>query len=216
MVLADGQRLDSRAILVATGARYRALPIDKWQNFEGAWIYYAATDLEARTCAAEPVTVIGGANSAGQAALFLAGHGCAVTVAVRGPDIAAEMSSYLVERLYADPRITVACTTEVTALSGASSLDSLTLTDRISGTSTDQACTGLFCFIGAEPATTWLDGLIVDARGFIPTDVQLGNIALDPVWHALGRSPLPFESSVPCVLAAGDVRVGSMKRVPPR
>ena len=213
VVLADWQRLDSRAVLVATGARYRGLSIDQWQKFEGAGIYYAATDLEARACAAAPVTVVGGANSAGQAALFLAGHGCTVTVAVRGPDIAAQMSSYLVDRLYADPRITVACATEVTALSGKSSLDTLTLTDRTSGTSIDQVCSGLFCFIGAEPATAWLDGVTVDAGGFIPTDVQLGNTALDPTWHALGRLPLPCESSVPCVFAAGDVRVGSMKRV---
>ena len=101
--------IDCRAVVIATGARYRALPLERWPDFEGAGIYYAATELEARGCAGSPVAVVGGANSAGQAALYLAGRGSEVSLVVRGPDIAAEMSAYLVDRLLVHPRVTVRC-----------------------------------------------------------------------------------------------------------
>jgi thioredoxin reductase (NADPH) len=213
LVLGDGTGIDTRVVLIATGARYRALPLPQWTQFEGAGIYYAATNLEAQTCAAEPVTVIGGANSAGQAALYLASRGCAVTLAVRGEDVAAEMSSYLVDRLVADPQVTVRTSTEVTALAGGTALETVTLTDRSSQSSMEQACRGLFCFIGADPATAWLREVALDGDGFIRTDTQLDTHALGPGWAVLGRAPLPFEASVPGVFAAGDVRAGSMKRV---
>ena len=105
--LQGGEVIDSKAVVIATGARYRALPLERWPDFEGAGIYYAATELEARGCTGSPVTVVGGANSAGQAALYLAGRGSEVSLVVRGPDIAAEMSAYLVDRLLAHPRVTV-------------------------------------------------------------------------------------------------------------
>ena len=151
--LQGGEVIDSKAVVIATGARYRALPLERWPDFEGAGIYYAATELEARGCTGSPVTVVGGANSAGQAALYLAGRGSEVSLVVRGPDIAAEMSAYLVDRLLAHPRVTVRCRSEVTRLDGGDFLEEVSITDRTADTTQAQPCSGLFCFIGAEPAT---------------------------------------------------------------
>ena len=205
--------IDSKAVIIATGARYRALPLERWPDFEGAGIYYAATELEARGCTGSPVAVVGGANSAGQAALYLAGRGSEVSLIVRGADIAAEMSSYLVDRLLAHPRVTVRCRSEITRLDGGDFLEEVSVTDRTSGTALPQPCSGLFCFIGAEPATDWLTGIVTEGDGFIRTDMQLAEADLGPAWAGLGRRPLPFETSVPGVFAVGDVRSGSMKRV---
>ncbi|WP_250008906.1 cyclic nucleotide-binding domain-containing thioredoxin-disulfide reductase [Actinoplanes sp. M2I2] len=206
LTLVDGTEIVTRAVLIATGAAYRNLPLDRWSDFVGSGIYYAATDLEARAVAGLPVTVVGGANSAGQAAIYLAQQAGQVTLAVRGPDLAKDMSSYLVERIRADPRITVRTSTRVTALAGTHRLEEVTLTagadDHPCG------CFGLFCFIGAAPATGWLTGVALDDKGFVPTDGQLGDR-----WTGVGRGPLPFETSVPGVFAAGDVRWSSMKRV---
>jgi thioredoxin reductase (NADPH) len=212
-VLTDGTRISSKAVIIATGARYRTLALEGWETFEAAGIYYAATELEARGCARQPVTVIGGANSGGQAALFLASSGSKVTLALRGSDLGAKMSRYLVDRILADPRIEVRAETEITRLEGEHGLEQITLTHRPTRTEDTRPCRGLFCFIGAEPATGWLTRIAVDRNGFIRTDVQLTPDDLDGTWTALGRSPLPFETSVPAVFAAGDVRHGSMKRV---
>ena len=211
--LQGGEVIDSKAVVIATGARYRALPLERWPDFEGAGIYYAATELEARGCAGSPVTVVGGANSAGQAALYLAGRGCEVSLVVRGPDIAAEMSAYLVDRLRTHPRVTVRCRSEVTRLDGDDFLEEVSITDRTADSTQAQPCSGLFCFIGAEPATSWLTGIATGDDGFIRTDVQLNDGDLGPIWAGLGRRPLPFETSIPGVFAVGDVHSGSMKRV---
>ena len=211
--LPAGEFIDSKAVIIATGAHYRALPLERWPDFEGAGIYYAATELEARGCVGSPVTVVGGANSAGQAALYMAGRGSEVSLVVRGPDIAAEMSAYLVDRLLVHPRVTVHRRSEVTRLDGGDFLEEINVTDRATGTTRTQPCAGLFCFIGAEPATSWLPGIATEEYGFIRTDVQLNGADLGPVWGDLGRTPLPFETSVPGVFAVGDVRSGSMKRV---
>jgi len=211
--LQGGEVIDSKAIVIATGARYRALPLERWPDFEGAGIYYAATELEARGCTGSPVTVIGGANSAGQAALYLAGRGSDVSLVVRGPDITAEMSAYLVDRLQAHPRVTVRCRSEVTRLDGGDFLEEVSITDRTADSTQAQPCSGLFCFIGAEPATNWLTGIATGDDGFIRTDVQLNGDDLGPAWAKLGRRPLPFETNIPGVFAVGDVHSGSMKRV---
>ena len=211
--LQGGEAIDSKAVVIATGARYRTLPLERWPDFEGAGIYYAATELEARGCTGSPVTVIGGANSAGQAALYLAGRGCEVSLVVRGPDIAAEMSAYLVDRLRAHPRVTVRCRSEVTRLDGGDFLEEVSITNRTADSTQAQPCSGLFCFIGAEPATSWLTGIATGDDGFIRTDVQLNDGDLGPIWAGLGRRPLPFETSIPGVFAVGDVHSGSMKRV---
>jgi thioredoxin reductase (NADPH) len=213
VMLSDGTTIESRSVLIATGVHYNTLPLERWIDFEGSGIYYAATELEARACRTEPVTVIGGANSAGQAALYLASRGCQVTLAVRGSDVAAAMSSYLLGRLRADPRVTIRVDTEVTGLSGGSSLQRITLTNNSTGDISEQLCAGLFCFIGAKPATEWLHDLALDKAGFIRTDAQLDPEELGATWSALGRTPLPFETSMPTVFAAGDVRLTSVKRV---
>jgi len=215
ITLDDGTIVHARAVIIASGARYRSLPLPEWSRFEGAGIYYAATELEARSCATSPVVVIGGANSSGQAALFLASKGAQVTIAVRRDGLEATMSAYLVDRLKAHRNVTIRTSTEVTALHGDESLSQVTLTDHATGESAEQACRGLFCFIGADPATAWLDGSVVtDHDGFLLSDTALGaGDALPEAYRLLGRDPLPFETSVPAVFAAGDVRRGSMKRV---
>jgi thioredoxin reductase (NADPH) len=211
-VLADGTAIPTRALIIASGARYRSLPLERWDEFAGAGIFYAATELEARSCADGPVTVVGGGNGAGQAALFLASCGCDVTIAIRRPEIESGMSQYLVDRLLANPKITVRGGTEVERLDGEQVLESISLAGP-AGELHEQACRGLFCFIGAEPATGWLTGVALDEHGFVRTDVQLTSDELGETWSALGRAPLPFETNVPGVFAVGDVRHGSMKRV---
>ena len=211
--LQGGEVIDSKAVVIATGARYRALPLERWPDFEGAGIYYAATELEARGCMGSPVTVVGGANSAGQAALYLAGRGSEVSLVVRGPDIAAEMSAYLVDRLLVHPRVTVRCRSEITRLDGSDFLEEVSITDRAADSTQAQPCSALFCFIGAEPAASWLTGIATGDDGFIRTDVQLNDDDLGPAWATLGRRPLPFETNIPAVFAVGDVHSGSMKRV---
>jgi thioredoxin reductase (NADPH) len=175
-------------------------------------VYYAATEMEARLCATSPVVMAGGGNSAGQAALFLAEAGSAVTVVIRGPDLDRSMSRYLVDRIEADARIEVRTNTQIVDLNGDQTLASL----RITGADGDATvpCAALFSFIGAEPASEWLSGCaVLDRRGFVLTDRSLGPEHLDRRWEELGRLPLPFETSHPGLFAVGDVRAGSMKRV---
>jgi thioredoxin reductase (NADPH) len=212
LTLSDGTEVPTHSVVVATGASYRTLPLDNWARYEGAGIYFAATELEARACTPDPVAVVGGANSAGQAAIFLADRGSTVDLVVRGADLGAAMSAYLVDRVIAHPRIRVCTETQVTALHGEPGLDAVTLTEA-SGVSDQRSCKGLFCFIGAQPATQWLDGVILDDDGFVLTDTQLRDADLGEAWTLLGRRPLPFETSIPAVFAVGDVRSGSMKRV---
>jgi thioredoxin reductase (NADPH) len=206
--LADGARVHARSVILATGASYRALPMDRWADFEGAGIYYAATPLEAKQVARSTVVVVGGANSAGQAALYLSSHGCRVHLVVRGADIEAGMSTYLVDRLRDDPSIDVHVSTQVTSIDGTVSLERVILSN---GAELD--CRGMFCFIGAEPATEWLPNLARDEHGFVLTGTDVPLAEATTVLAQLGRDPLPFETSLPFVFASGDVRRGSMKRV---
>jgi thioredoxin reductase (NADPH) len=211
--LTDGTDVPTRAVVIATGARYRRLPLNRWHDFEGAGIFFSATEIEAQGCHGEPVVVIGGANSAGQAALFLATHASGVALVVRGDSLSAEMSEYLVDRLQEHPGITIHLGTEVTGLRGEDGLIGVELTRHVDGAVIPAPCTGLFCFIGATPATAWLDGVELDDDGFVLTDTELDDDRLSPVYATLGRRPLPFETSVPRVFAVGDVRRASMKRV---
>ena len=209
IVLRDGSEVPTRAVIVASGARYQRLAVEGLERFEGAGVYYAATDLEARICDGTPVLVIGGGNSAGQAAIYLAQNNSRVTIAIRRRDLTQSMSHYLIERIEADPKIDLVTGVEVRALAGRDHLEGATLTDRASGHQQEIACTGLFCFIGARPATGWLPGsVLLDSDGFILTDRQLPG----PVGIETARA-LPFETSTLGVFAAGDVRHGSMKRV---
>jgi thioredoxin reductase (NADPH) len=206
--LTDGARVHARSVIIATGASYRALALDRWAEFEGAGIYYAATPLELKQVQDSPVTVVGGANSAGQAALYLAAHSCRVHLVVRGPTLDATMSAYLVDRLRDDPRVEIHLRTEVVALSGDDVLETVQLS-----TGESVECRGLFCFIGAEPSTAWLSEIATDAHGFVKTGTDLTSSGSPDAFLRLGRAPLPFETSIPSVFAAGDVRSGSMKRV---
>jgi thioredoxin reductase (NADPH) len=209
VTLSDGSEIPARAVIVASGARYRRLAVKDLSRFEGAGVYYAATDLEARVCDGTPVLVIGGGNSAGQAAIYLGQHNCKVTIAIRRGDLAQTMSQYLIERIDADPKIDLLTRVEVQALAGLDHLEQATLRHTETDDLETIPCTGLFCFIGALPATGWLrDGVLLDRDGFILTDRQL------PEAVTAGTSgPLPFETSIPGIFAAGDVRHGSMKRV---
>jgi thioredoxin reductase (NADPH) len=206
VVLRDGSEIPTRAVIVASGARYQRLPVEDLERFEGAGVYYAATDLEARVCDGSPVLVIGGGNSAGQAAIYLGQSNCSVTIAIRRDDLTQSMSHYLIERIEADPKIELLTGVEVQGLVGHEHLEQATLTHLATGRQQRIPCMGLFCFIGARPVTGWLgDSVMLDEDGFILTDRQL------PQGGAAG--PLPFETSAPGVFAAGDVRHGSMKRV---
>jgi thioredoxin reductase (NADPH) len=211
--LEDGSEVPARAVLIATGARYRKLPLPRWEEFEGAGIYYAATDLEARQCTNQPVVVLGGGNSAGQAALFLATKAESVTIVIRSESIHDNMSRYLVDRVMADPRIEVHTSAVITSVDGGTRLEQVTV-DFANGTRAELKSAALFCFIGAEPATGWLqdDDVLHDENGFVLTDRDVPS-GPGSIWDALGRAPLPLETNVPGVFAAGDVRHGSVKRV---
>jgi thioredoxin reductase (NADPH) len=209
ITLTDGSEIPTRAVIVASGARYRRLDVDQLERFEGAGVYYAATDLEARVCNGTSVLVIGGGNSAGQAALYLAQNNCGVTIAIRREDLRATMSQYLIERIELDPKISLKTGVEVRELAGEERLEQVVLEARATGERETVACSGLFCFIGATPATEWLgDGVALDEHGFVLTDRQLASSGV-----ASELEPLPYETSVPGVFAAGDVRHDSMKRV---
>ena len=210
--LSDGTDVAGRAVIVASGARYRRLDATRLADFEGNGVYYAATEMEARLCAGSPVVVAGGGNSAGQAALFLAAAGSPVTVVIRSHDLHASMSRYLIDRIETDAHIDVRTSTSITGLDGDRTLTSVRVTT--AGGEVVLPCVALFSFIGADPAAGWLSGCAaLDARGFVLTDRSLGEEHLDGRWEALGRPPLPFETSYPGLFAVGDVRAGSTKRV---
>lgn len=196
--LDDGCAINGRAVVLATGVQYRRLGLDRLEEFEGAGIYYAATEFEARFCADDHVVIIGGGNSAGQAAMFLSRSAARVTVAVRGEGLSATMSTYLSQRLLEDPRITLRTHTQVTALHGTSILTAVTLTDTQTGDQETVDTGALFIMVGAAPNTSWLDGRVkTDEKGFVLT----------------GHDGDAYATSLPGVWAVGDVRSGSVKRV---
>jgi thioredoxin reductase (NADPH) len=213
VVLGDGSEIPARSIIIATGARYRRLEVDGLERFEGAGVYYAATELEARVCRGYNTIVVGGGNSAGQAAIFMAQQGSPVSLVVRRRDLTETMSQYLVVRIEADDRIEVLHHTEVRELAGGEHLEAVTLEDNQTGVRRTVPCQGLFCLIGAIPATGWLSGCVaLDRAGFVITDRSLPDSIANGSTYG-GRDPLPFETSVPGVFAVGDVRSGSVKRV---
>jgi thioredoxin reductase (NADPH) len=204
VALEDGRGIRARSIVVATGARYRKLDLEHYARFEGQGIYYAATGMEAQLCEHQEVALVGGGNSAGQAAMFLSRTAAHVHILVRGDGLAATMSDYLVQRITTSPRITVHPQTEVTALAGDTFLRAVTWRDRRTGASETRAIGSLFVMIGAAPNTEWLGGCLpLDAHGFIRTGQDDAGAALAS----------PFATTTPGVYAVGDVRAGSVKRV---
>src|SRR5262245_19008636 len=206
--LADGRRVRARAVVVATGARYRRPEIPNRAEFEGRGVSYWASPVEARLCENEDVALLGGGNSAGQAAVFLASHARRVHMLVRGPGLSSSMSRYLVDRIAASPNIVVLCDTEVVELLGASDqgLRGLRWRNRRTGAQEQHAIAHLFLFTGADPAASWLAGcgIPLDEKGFILTGADA---------RSTGRAPLPLETGVPGIFAVGDVRCGAVKRV---
>src|ERR1700722_17012619 len=202
-----GERVQARTIVVASGARYRHPAIPDIARFEGRGIWYWASQIEARLCAGEEVVLVGGGNSAGQGAVFLAAHASKVRMMVRGTGLAESMSRYLIDRIAAAPNIELMTETELVNLSGAAagSLEGVRWRDRRTGRETEAAIRNVFLFVGADPATEWLQGCVaLDKAGFVTTGVQAAN---GP------PAPSTLQSSVPGVFAVGDVRSGSVKRV---
>ncbi len=198
----NGQRVRARAVVVATGVQYRRPPLNRLADFEGAGVYYAATEMEARYCKGTEAVIVGGGNSAGQAAMFLSRSASCVRVLVRGASLAASMSSYLSNRLAADPRITIEYGAEVSALHGAEYLEALTVRDVKTGATRRLDTRALFIMVGAAPNTEWLSGLVkLDDKGFVITG------------YGEGSAFSPFATSLPGIFAVGDVRAGSVKRV---
>jgi thioredoxin reductase (NADPH) len=212
--VASGSVLHGRTVITATGARYRKLPVDNLAEFEGLGVYYAATAMEAQLCGGEDAIVVGGANSAGQAAVFLARAARHVHLLVRSDGLAETMSRYLVRRIEEEPAITLHARTEIEACAGSGHLEQVRWRDRRSGDVETHAIRHVFVMTGADPATGWLAGCVaLDAKGFIKTgpDLSAGDLA-DARWP-LARPPYLLETSMPGVFAIGDVRSGSAKRV---
>lgn len=206
--LETGDFICAKTIVVASGARYRKLDIDGMQRFDGQNVHYAATAIEAQLCAETEVVVIGGGNSAGQAAVFLAQHADHVHMLVRGPELASSMSDYLVGRIDASPKITLYTNAELCEVEGDAFLSRAGWKDRATGEATRRDVAHIFVMIGASPNTDWLDGcLALDDNGFVLT----GEAAL--ACAECARHPYVFESSIRGVFAVGDVRAGSVKRV---
>ena len=197
----NGRELCARSIVVATGVQYRKLPIPRLEEFEGVGVYYAATEMEARFCRNSEAIVVGGGNSAGQAAMFLSRTAAHVHLLVRSGSLAASMSDYLSSRLGADPRITIHYQSEISELHGDDRLTAVTVKRRADGTQHRYESRSVFIMAGAAPNTDWLSGhAALDDKGFVLTGTENG-----------GRSP--FETSTHGIFAVGDVRSGSVKRV---
>jgi thioredoxin reductase (NADPH) len=211
----NGPHVPARTIIIATGAEYRKLTIDNLSQFDGAGIYYGATKFESQLCIGQEVVVVGGGNSAGQAALSLAEAGVRrVNLIVRSEGLAETMSRYLIRRIELHPAITFRPHTELTTLDGSNHLERVTWRDNLSGSTETHDIRHVFVMAGALPNTHWLDGcLALDAKGFIKTGPDLSDDDLASAKWPLTRAPHLLETSLPGVFAVGDVRAGSLKRV---
>ncbi|MGO9117498.1 MAG: FAD-dependent oxidoreductase [Desulfomonilaceae bacterium] len=212
--LENGARIPTHSTVIATGAEYRKPPLEHLSRFEGAGVYYGATFVEAQLCDGEEVIVVGGGNSAGQAAVFLGQKAKRVHMLVRSAGLADTMSRYLIRRIEETPTIVLRRHTEIVALEGSDHLESVRWRNNETGQIEEHNISHLFVMVGAAPNTRWLDGCIaLDAKGFIKTGADLSPDDLSAARWPLARPPYLLETSVPGVLAVGDVRGGSIKRV---
>ena len=213
IALADSTTIQSRTVVLASGARYRRPVCANLKALEGTGVWYWASPLEAKMCAGEEVVLVGGGNSAGQAAVFLSAHASKVWMLVRGAGLAASMSKYLIDRIGATPNIELRTHTEIVGLSGSrrSGVDSVTWRDRQTETEETRPIRNVFLFLGADPATDFLKdcGIALDGKSFVKT----GNDVAPAQAHGPASERMPLETSVPGVFAIGDVRAGSVKRV---
>jgi thioredoxin reductase (NADPH) len=211
---ADGGAIDAHTVILATGVSYRQLGAPGLDEMTGRGVYYGSTLTEAAACMGQDVYIVGGANSAGQAAVYLAQHAKSVTILCRGSSLERSMSYYLIEQIRATGNISARICTEVIAGEGDDHLESLTLRDTSTGATETVGAQWLFLFIGAAPLTDWLDGVVVrDARGFVLAGPDLASCGRRPPGWDLDRLPYHLETSVPGVFVAGDARAESAKRV---
>jgi thioredoxin reductase (NADPH) len=210
----NGARIHARTIVIATGAEYRRPPCKNLSRFEGAGVYYGATFMEAQLCGGEEVVVVGGGNSAGQAAVFLAQTTKRVHMLVRSAGLAESMSRYLIRRIEESPNILLRTHTEIVGVEGDNHLQSLRWKNNQTGQTEEHKIRHIFIMTGADPNTNWLDGCIaLDNKGFIKTGPDLSQENLSTAQWSLARQPYLLETSLPGVIAVGDVRGGSIKRV---
>jgi thioredoxin reductase (NADPH) len=210
----NGARIQTRTIVIATGAEYRRLPLTNLLHFEGVGVYYGATFVEAQLCSGEEVIVVGGGNSAGQAAVFLAETVKRVYMLIRSAGLAESMSRYLIRRIEQTPTIVLHPRTEIVELEGGNHLESVRWKNNQTGQIEEHDIRHLFVMMGANPNTGWLDGCVaLDAKGFIKTGPDLSPEDLNASRWPLARPPYLHETSLPGVFAVGDVRGGSIKRV---
>ena len=215
VVLDNGSTIAARAVVISTGAQYNKPPIANLKNFEGQGIYYGATYIESQLCESEDVVVVGGGNSAGQAAVFLSQTARKVYMLVRREGLSDTMSRYLIQRITDNPAIELHCQTEISALEGDRQLERVTWRDKATGETSTHDIRHVFIMAGASPRTGWLQGCVaLDDKGFILTgrDLEAPGISATQTWP-LSRSPLMLETTLPSVFAVGDVRSGNVKRV---
>lgn len=212
--LADGKEVSCHALLIATGVSYRKLDVPGMDRFTGAGVYYGAAMTEAIACKGEEVYIVGGANSAGQAAMHFSKYAQGVTMLVRGDSLTKSMSQYLIDQIEATENITVKTRSHVVEVKGENHLEAIAIANADTGEKEIVPASSLFIFIGATPQTEWLDGVVErDQQGFIPTGPNLMRDKRHPKGWTLERDPFLLEASVPGIFVAGDVRQGSVKRV---
>jgi thioredoxin reductase (NADPH) len=210
----EDHRVPARAIVIATGAQYRRLPLENLSQFEGAGLYYGATHLEAQLCGGEEVIVVGGGNSAGQAAVFLAQTARKVYVLIRSEGLGESMSRYLIRRIEENPKIELLVQTEITALIGSDHLERVEWRNNPTGKVEIHNISHVFSMTGAVPNSHWLQGCVaLDSQGFIKTGSDISAEELKAAHWPLTRAPFLLETSLPGVFAVGDVRQGNIKRV---
>jgi thioredoxin reductase (NADPH) len=210
--LSNGTSVKAKTMVIATGVQYRKPDSAAFGRFEGVGVYYAATPMEAQLCRGEDIVIVGGANSAGQAAVFLAAHARSVQVLVRSAGLSATMSRYLINRIEGTPNVTVRAYQQVVGGEGGDHLEVVQVRDARLGETRTLAMRHVFMMTGADPNTVWLQGCVaLDEKGFVKTgsDLRPPDLAAWP----LARAPYALETSAPGVFAVGDVRAGSMKRV---